>query len=221
MSLNVVVGLAADLEAEELHDVLRLGVLGPVLEAEGLPPHREPTDPADEVDLDLGSYDTIESLKRIAAHVWLTGLPPLPGGGDEALERYEAAARIEPAGARGALRLSTPGARTEAFDHLIHHEDGDGLYLPVDFAPVLLLPSEVDPLEHEPLGSSPRLLAECRRLAEALELPLGLDPEGDQVWAAHDDPLMWGGFGAEGFTLLRLAHAAEVSTRTGAALVFQ
>ena len=78
MSLNVVVGIGAELDAEELRDVLRLAVIGPVLEAEGLAPHREPSAPSQEIDLDLGGYETLESLRRVAAHVWLTGLPPLP-----------------------------------------------------------------------------------------------------------------------------------------------
>ena len=65
---------------------------------------------------------------------------------------------------------------------------GRGLYLPADFAPVLLLPSEIDPLEHEPLGSAPRLAEECRRLAAAMDLPRGVDPDGDEIRAARDEP---------------------------------
>lgn len=221
MGPHVVVGIGADLDAEELRDVLRLVVLDPVLEAEGLGRHVEPTAPSVELELDLGDEEALESLKRIAAHVWLTGLPPLPGGGAEALERYEAAARVTAGARSGSLRLITPAARTAAFDHLVHHEEEEGLYLPAHFEPVLLLPSEVDPLEHEPLGSAPRLAEECRRLAAAMDLPLDMDPEGEEIWAAKDDPERWGGFGAEGFALLRLAHAASAATAAGAALVFQ
>lgn len=221
MGLHAVVGIGAGLDPEEVEDVLRLAVLDPVLEAEGLGRHREPLEPSCEVDLELGDEEVIESLKRVAAHVWLTGLPPLPGGGAEALEQYEAAARVSSGGRAGSLRLVTPSSHTPAFDHLVHHEEAEGLYLPADFAPVLLLPSEVDPLEHEPLGSAPRLAEECGRLAAAMDLPRVVDPDGDEIWAARDDPSRWGGFGEEAFALLRLAHAASIASGAGAALIFR
>ena len=221
MGVHAIVGIGAGLDSEEVRDVLRLAILDPVLEAEGLGRHREPLEPYDEVDLDLGNEEIIESLKRVAAHIWLTGLPPLPGGGAEALDRYEAAARVSSGGRAGSLRLVTPPSRTAAFDHLVHHEETEGLYLPADFAPVLLLPSEIDPLEHEPLGSAPRLAEECRRLAAAMDLPRGVDPDGDEIRAARDEPSRWGGFGAEGFALLRLLHAASIASATGAALIFE
>ncbi|MEE2938914.1 MAG: hypothetical protein VX460_00885 [Planctomycetota bacterium] len=221
MALHAVVGIGAGLDPEEIEDVLRLAVIDPVLEAEGLGPHREPLEPSSAVDLELGDEEVLGALKRVAAHVWMTGLPPLPGGGAEALDRYEAAARVSSGGRAGSLRLVTPPSRTRAFDHLVHHEEAEGLYLPADFAAVLLLPSEVDPLEHEPLGSAPRLAEECLRLAAAMDLPPGVDPEGDEIWAARDDPSRWGGFGAEGFALLRLAHAAAIASAAGAALILQ
>ena len=74
------------------------------------------------------------------------------------------------------------------------------------------------------VGSAPRLLAECRRLAAALELPADLDPESDELAeAAAQQGQASGGWrrhGIAGFTALRLIRGCEQSIETGAALIF-
>src|SRR6185436_3680072 len=71
----------------------------------------------------------------------------------------------------------------DRFDHLLHHSDAEGFYVPVDFDGVLHCD---DTLEISGLivGSSQRLLAECIQLRDALAIPADLDPEDDALWAA-------------------------------------
>jgi len=74
------------------------------------------------------------------------------------------------------------------------------------------------------VGSSPRLLEECQRLASELKLPLDLDPEAREVYALVESQGMgdttWKRYGMESFSCLRLYRAATHSIKTGAAVVF-
>ena len=74
------------------------------------------------------------------------------------------------------------------------------------------------------LGSSVRLLAETRRLAEALGLPEDTDPHSAEVFEAADaeEPAAegWRRHGVESYVCLQLLRAAKVSVATGAAIAF-
>jgi hypothetical protein len=75
----------------------------------------------------------------------------------------------------------------------------------------------------EMIGSAHCLLRECKRLADALAIPHGIDPESDELWEAADSQGEgdgWHRYGVESFTCVRLSHACEASIRSGAALVF-
>ncbi len=106
------------------------------------------------------------------------------------------------------------------FDHLIHHSDCEGYYVPVEFGPVLV----DEELSGGALGSSVRLLAELRALAEALGLPEGLDPDGPEVEGALEGedagPEPWRRYGTESFICLQLMRAARHSVETGAVMAF-
>ncbi|MER6504767.1 hypothetical protein ABT218_37070 [Streptomyces sp. NPDC001455] len=106
------------------------------------------------------------------------------------------------------------------FDHLVHHSDCEGYYVPVDFAHVIV--DKKAPGGH--LGSSVRLLAETRRIAEALGLPEDLDPYSEEVFDAADaeEPATegWQRYGVESYACLQLLHAAKLSISTGAAIAF-
>jgi hypothetical protein len=109
------------------------------------------------------------------------------------------------------------------FDHLLFHSDCEGYYVPVDFERVL----ETEDRFKIPgcfVGSSQRLLSECRRLAEVLEVPLELDPDSDEAWAAADDegksPIRWRRYGIESRVCLLLHHAASLSVRFRSAISF-
>jgi hypothetical protein len=74
------------------------------------------------------------------------------------------------------------------------------------------------------LGSSQRLLEECLRVAEALDLPIDLDPDSAEVQAAVDgeieDPVGWQRHAIASYTCLQLIGAAWHSLKTGAAITF-
>jgi hypothetical protein len=71
---------------------------------------------------------------------------------------------------------------------------------------------------------SQRLLDECRRLAVALQLPLDLDPESEEVWKASETQgrgdVQWQRYGIESLVCLRLYKACEHSLERQAAIVF-
>ncbi|MFG3093927.1 hypothetical protein [Streptomyces sp. NPDC048202] len=115
-----------------------------------------------------------------------------------------------------ALPSDPPGP----FDHLVHHSDCEGYYVPIEFDHVIV--DKAVPGGY--LGSSVRLLAETRRLAEALGLPEDLDPDSEEVFDAADadEPTAegWQRYGVESYVCLQLLRAARLSVSTGAAIAF-
>ncbi|PJN22020.1 hypothetical protein CG736_29815 [Kitasatospora sp. CB02891] len=211
MGLDVMVGALIGAE-EDVADWFReeCATIGAVLEREGLPGWQEPVDGPRFSDRVWG-YSGLHTLRRVAAHLAANGRLPEPlAEGDRASEDPEL---------REAY-YDIPDDPAGPFDHLIHHSDCEGYYVPVDFGPVLI----DEELSGGMLGSSVRLLAELRTVAEALGLPADLDPYADEVTAVLDgevaDPEGWQRYGAESFICLQLMRAAELSVRTGAAIAF-
>jgi hypothetical protein len=108
------------------------------------------------------------------------------------------------------------------YRHLIVHSDAEGFYVPVDFE----RPRDLTKfgLVGGWLGSTQRLHAECGDLAHALEMPVEMDHESDELLEAAQTQgrgdLKWQRYGVETFTCLRLLAACEASLRTKAAIVF-
>ncbi len=77
--------------------------------------------------------------------------------------------------------------------------------------------------EPDMIGSTHRLHQECVRLAEALKLPMGLDPESevvDEAMQNGEGDALWQRYGIESYTCLQLLRASEHSMKTGALIVF-
>ena len=74
------------------------------------------------------------------------------------------------------------------------------------------------------VGSSPRLLSECKRIAAALEIPSELDETSDALWEAADSQgegtLKWERYGIESFSCVCLMRACMKSIEAKAGLVF-
>lgn len=227
MGLDVVVGVFGEFDKDECEEFAEdFAVVRRELAAAGLPDWQEPqTDEADVVAYHMDGYSGLHHLRRVAAHLVASGEAPPPM--EENPERdpvlraaYESGPGHVVAVADGIARHTGSAGAGRAFDHLIQHSDREGYYVPVDFAPVLL--SE-DVLGGS-LGSSQQLLEECLQVAEALDLPIELDPESAEVLAAADgaveDPAGWRRHGNASRTCLQLINAAWHSIETGAAIVF-
>ena len=157
-------------------------------------------------------YGGLHYLRRIAAHLAL-GKPLPPPGNENAdkdpvlyqeyWERFEAGESLK-------------------HQHLIVHSDAEGYYVPVDFERPRDLTSEQ--LTGDWLGSTQRLYAECRELADALGMPVAMDHESDAISGLLETQgrgeQRWQRYGVETFTGLRLLAACEVSLRSKAAIVF-
>ena len=221
MGLSLEVGILADLvkndEEGAAHYRKVFERLNRYLATQGLAPHREP-EQGKVWSTSMYGYAGLHYLRRIAAHLDYNGKLPPPGergaANDPVLERYFKDFES---------RLIIAQPRERRFDHLIIHSDAEGYYLPQDFAAVLF-PGPDYAIAGGMIGSSHRLLAECQRLAKALEVPADLDPEGEELWQAteHQGAARsgWQRYGIESYTCVRLLLAAERSIETGAAVVF-
>ena len=180
------------------------------LEEAGLAPHVEPEALRNECAFSAGmwGYSGLHYLRRIAAYL---------GQGKEVPCRGDNNASKDPVLARY-YDLMAPG-----FEHLVLHSDAEGFYVPRDLKSVIFPRDELK-VPGCMIGSSVRLLDECRRLAAWLELPLDTEEESDEVWEAADDPKSegpkWMQYGVESFTCIRLIRAAEASMQSGGAIVF-
>ncbi|WP_282205202.1 hypothetical protein [Kitasatospora fiedleri] len=211
MGLDVRVGALIGAE-EDTAEWFRAecAAIAAVLAADGLPGWREP-ESGPRFGERIWGYSGLHALRRLAAHLAAHGRLPEPSAdGERATDDPVLRAAYE----------HVPDERPGPFDHLIHHSDCEGYYAPVDFASVLADPELTGGL----LGSSVRLLAELDALARALGLPDDLDPEAEEVTAAHEDPDPaaegWRRYGTEAFVCLQLRLAARHSVENGAVLVF-
>lgn len=232
MGLELVVGYLADL-ADDEDDVRRdfledvAAVRGALRDA-GLGDWDEPTDPAgDSSGFDMYGYAGLHYLRRIAAHLAAGEPMPAPGGEDAPedpvlLAAYERGPRHQIVIDEGpAEEQGGAGDAAGAFDHLIHHNDAEGLYVPIDFSPVLLDTR----LTGVAVGSAYRLLDDCQAIATRLGIPDGIDADDETLWTAPDHQgesgvPAWQRYGVESYTCVQLMQAAQDSIDIGAAVVF-
>lgn len=227
MGLRLSVGYIAEVKEADPEGVVmvRNGFerLNEFICSQGLPPHREPEEIIP-FSCQMWGYSGLHYLRRTAVHLARSGALPPPGDENASkdpllLERYATTN-----GSAGWFsRLLGRSAARERFVHLIDHSDAEGYYLPSDFSRVLFAPAGWQ-IPGGYIGSAPRLLQECEEIARALELPLDLDIEADEVWSAPDSQgrgdVRWRRYGVESFSCLRLHAAARHSVQTSAALVF-
>lgn len=213
MGLNMVVGVLTDVE-EEHAEALRgdFDAIGTLLERAGAAPWTEPDRvDARETEFEMWGYSGLHAVRRLAVHLADDGrLPePLPLGGARATD--------DPL-LREVYRTPPDRGRPGPFDHLVHHSDCEGYYVPVDLPHVIV--DKAAPGGY--VGSSVRLLAEVREIARALGLDERLDPNSEEVSAAVEAdtpaPGGWQRYRVESYVCLQLLHAAELSVTAGSAI---
>lgn len=225
MGLSLEVGYLADRHETDLGAAEKfdrsLEKINQYLALRHLPSHNEPVScPIFKVT--LRGYSGFHYVQRMAAYLDLKGRLPRPGDDDSYKDPIiqEYYKRSRPNFFQKLLRK--PG-RKGSFDHLLFHSGCEGYYLPQDFADVLRVPDFEDEWAGM-LGSSQRLMGECARIAEALNLPLDIDPDCDELWAEaasdQDTKNKWHLYHIESYTCLELYSAAEHSVKHGALLVF-
>ncbi|RST19591.1 hypothetical protein E2C00_00610 [Streptomyces sp. WAC05374] len=214
MGLNIVVGALVDAEDDDYTEMVRADfvAIGELLERAGARQWTEPIlDEEDGAEFEAWGYTGLHTLRRLAVHLAADGHLPEPLDGSQWATDDPLLGKVYEA-----LPSDPPGP----FDHLVHHSDCEGYYVPVDFAHVIV--DKKAPGGY--LGSSVRLLEETRRLAEALGLPEDLDPDSEEVFDAADteNPAAegWQRYRVESYMCLQLLHAAKHSISTGAAIAF-
>ncbi|MGI5133719.1 hypothetical protein [Streptomyces sp. CA-106110] len=213
MGLNLVVGVLVDAE-DDYTEMVRADfvAMGELLERAGAQRWTEPDlVEAEDAEFEMWGYSGLHTVRRLAAHLAAGGRLPEP------LDRAQ---RATDDPLLSSVYNTLPGDHPGPFDHLIHHSDCEGYYAPADFAHVIV--DKKAPGGY--LGSSVRLLAETRCLAEALGLPEDLDPHSEAVFEATDaeEPATegWQRYGVESYVCLQLLQVAKLSIATGAAIAF-
>jgi hypothetical protein len=229
MGLSLSVGLLADLKENDAEGyeafVGYFMEANKLLVAHGLPAHVEPMN-AEPWSASLYGYSGLHYLRRLAAHVDSGIGLPSPGGKDSSkdprLEAYFDNVIGNRSGLLKRLALKHHSFRRE-FDHLIVHSDAEGFYMPQDF-PKVLIPDDKSGIPGAMVGSVPRLLNECDRLARILEIPAHINKDSEELWEAADSQgkgnAVWERYGVESFTCVALRAACRRSLETGAAVVF-
>lgn len=199
--------------------------LNTFLSSVNLTPHKEPED-CETFSCQMYGYSGLHYLRRIAAHLDLHSKLPAPGSQDPNYDDPSKDSAITEYCARlkedYECDFQNSSRKALTFNHLLVHSDTGGYYLPQDFSMVLISPNSLGLAEM--IGSSTRLREECIRLANALELPLTIEPDAKVLWKAANSQgqgkMKWQKYGIESFTCLRLYRAAEHSLKTGALIVF-
>jgi hypothetical protein len=175
-----------------------------------LPEHSEPED-IPVWTFDLGTVRGLHALRRVAAHLDKFGELPPPrredGGRDPVVQEYYDHAEHNP----------------RKFDHLVMHSDCEGYYLPVEFSRVIYSRKGLD-VPYHMIGSSHRLLAECRELGKAMRVPPRLSASKiREHWrtAEEAEPKeKWHPYDVEAYVCVTLMRAAKRSIEVGAAIWF-
>ena len=208
MGLSIEVGYLADLKEYDLEGFElakdHLESINGVLIANGLPAHHEPESIEEVWGADLFGYSGLHHLRRIAAHVGAGQPLPEPGTKEAAADPL-----------LDKLYGNPPQGQ---FQHLIHHSDADGFYLPVEFDDVLISG------RLGMIGSTYSLKKELDQLAAVLEIPAELGIDDELVWVAAENQgkgkTTWERYGIETHTCLTLVEACRQSIQHQAVIAF-
>lgn len=229
MGLSLCIGILADLRENDLEGYEyysnQFELLNEYLRRIGLPIHNEP-ESCEIMGWEMYGYSGLHYLRRLAAHFDLTGNLPEPGdnksSNDEILNNYYRLSEERYTESSEKLYVSASKYRFK-FDHLINHSDCDGFYLPLTFENVLCPEPELE-LEGGTIGSSIKLLQECKLLSSLLQIPSSVDENSVELWESADaqgkSAVRWQKYGIESFTCVNLISACTKSIENKSAMIF-
>ncbi len=204
--------------------------LAAALEAAGKEPHLEPDrlDEQGRFEAEISDHSQLHALRRIAARVALgAGITPIAdpdlADEDQVVDLYyERGGTPTSPGVLGSVS-SFIWRRDPVFQHLMFHGDTAGFYLPRDFKNVIIVEDELA-VPGGIIGSVPRLLAECRQLAERLEVTADFEAEDLGIpWKPEsktDEPPVWLDHREAAYCLVALRSACHAAMRVGAVVYF-
>ncbi|MEV0136628.1 hypothetical protein AB0H83_50420 [Dactylosporangium sp. NPDC050688] len=164
MGLNMIVGVLADDDGNYAEMVRKdFAAIRELLMREGAGTWNEPT-AITTSEFEMSGYSGLHMVRRLAVHLAVDGRLPEP-----LAEGHKATDDTLLRQVYAVLPSESPGP----FDHLVHHSDCEGYYVPAEFERVIV----DEKVRGGYLGSSVRLLAETRRIAQAIGLPEDLDPD--------------------------------------------
>lgn len=229
MGLAIEVGYLRDMKEndEEGYDwfINEMEKINSYLKEQDIPEHIE-SEEAEIWSIDMYGYSGLHYLRRLAAHIDKSDSLPIPGdenaANDEVLEKY-CDNYLKPKKPSIFSFFKNKKVEIGNFDHLIIHSDAEGYYLPIDFEKVLIPPDSLG-IPGGIIGSSVRLLKECEKLAQFLNIPEDIHPEDDNLWDAvesqGESEIIWKKYGIESYTCLGLLYACRHSIKTRSAIVF-
>lgn len=230
MGLTLVVGILADLHGSDdeglEHYRRQFEAVNKALDAEGLPPHREPESLKSSYSEDLFGYSALHHLRHVAAFSWRGYGLPTPGLGDPSRDPVVAEYNETMAGRKQPFlgKLFGKGLPTSPrYDHLMFHSDAEGYYVPQDFEEVVF-PGDDLGIAGAMIGSSARLQKECAALAKLLGIPSSLGSDDDALHGAIQEPPLdgppWKVHGVATHACLKLLEACAFSLANRSAIVF-
>lgn len=233
MGLSIVVGILPELKKNDpadldyFHDQFRR--VNQALHHAHVAEHKEPEE-ADGVPwiFDMKGFKTLHYLRRLAAYLCLRDTLPSPGDEDCSTDPINEQWCMWATGHQPKTFMAQLlGNRTEEtlpYEHLMVHHDGNGFYLPQHMKRVVIAPESYGVMGENIIGSAYSLMDDCQRIAEAIDLPLDVDPESEEVQEACEKQGKvtgsWQQFGIESYACLQLNLAASTSIASGCAMVF-
>lgn len=221
MGLTLSVGILADLKGNDAEGYDTFSTcfdeVNRLLATHSLPAHSEPND-VEPWSAEMFGYSGLRYLRRLAAYVDSGMSLPEPADDDSSedprLQAYFEDVTGQPSGWLKRIIQKRPGFR-RGFDHLIVHSDAEGFYLPQDFGHVIFATDETK-VPGAMVGSAPRLLSECERLARLLEIPTHITNGSDELWEAvasqNKGEIFWQRYGIESFTCVALDGSLQEIT---------
>ena len=227
MGLNLSVGMlvsASRHSPDRLNQAYdQIAAINEVLLEQGLPEHQEPDD-LEVWSLELSGHSGLQTLRRIAAHLWACQGVPEPArrgiagvpeaSSDPTLNTYYD--EVQRWLRQGAPRYPM------AYEHLILHSDDRGYYLPLRFSQVIFTHPGLS-IAGTMLGSAPVLMDECRQLLGALQAPPDLTLDSEELHEVVSNPGRgegWHRYGIEVEACVKLLAVCQRALETHAMVVF-